>query len=317
MRPVGVVASNGSGWLAGRLRGPGAALRSRLPGSESVGRAGCQANAGSCVTVVTLARKRSQFPKTTPQADQAGLPRPPRVRHRGLRGDPQPGRRGRARRRPSASTAPPASSPSRSRTGPRPGSRARSRRRARPGFEPVVRLAGGRAAAFHEGTLAFAWATPAERPVAGTRERFERLAGIVAAALRGLGVDARVGEIPGEYCPGAWSVNARGRTKLAGIGQRLIARRRPRRRGGRRRRLGAAARGARAGLRGARARLGPGDRRQRRGRGPGNDARRRRGGDRRRARARVRARRRRARPGDAGARPRARGPATRRCHDLR
>ena len=91
------------------------------------------------------------------------------------------------------------------------------------GFEPVVRLAGGRAAVFHEGTLALAWATPAERPVAGTRERFERLPDILVRALRALGVDARVGEVPGEYCPGAWSVNARGRTKLAGIGQRLIS----------------------------------------------------------------------------------------------
>jgi hypothetical protein len=36
-------------------------------------------------------------------------------------------------------------------------------------------------------------------------------------------VDARVGEVAGEYCPGAWSVNARGRTKRGGIGQRLIA----------------------------------------------------------------------------------------------
>ena len=90
------------------------------------------------------------------------------------------------------------------------------------GFEPVVRLAGGRAAAFHEGTLAFAWASPAARPVADTHQRFELIAGIVAAALRGLGVDARVGEVPGEYCPGAWSVNARGAVKLAGIGQRLI-----------------------------------------------------------------------------------------------
>jgi octanoyl-[GcvH]:protein N-octanoyltransferase len=45
----------------------------------------------------------------------------------------------------------------------------------------------------------------------------------VARALRRLGADARVGEVPREYCPGAWSVNARGRTKLAGIGQRLIA----------------------------------------------------------------------------------------------
>ena len=43
------------------------------------------------------------------------------------------------------------------------------------------------------------------------------------AALARLGVDARVGEVPGEYCPGAFSVNARGRTKLAGVGQRLIS----------------------------------------------------------------------------------------------
>jgi lipoate-protein ligase A len=90
-------------------------------------------------------------------------------------------------------------------------------------FEPVVRLAGGRAAAFHEGTLALAWASPADRPVAGTRERFELVAGVVTEALRGLGADARIGEVPGEYCPGAWSVNAGGRVKLAGIGQRLIA----------------------------------------------------------------------------------------------
>ena len=91
------------------------------------------------------------------------------------------------------------------------------------GFEPVVRLAGGRAAAFHEGTLALAWASPAARPVEETRARFERVAGIVADALRALGADARVGEIPGEYCPGAWSINAAGRMKLAGIGQRLIS----------------------------------------------------------------------------------------------
>jgi len=90
-------------------------------------------------------------------------------------------------------------------------------------FEPVVRLAGGRAAAFHEGTLALAWATRADRPVEGTRERFEWLATLLARALEQLGVDAQVGEVEGEYCPGAWSVNARGRVKLAGIGQRLIA----------------------------------------------------------------------------------------------
>ena len=45
---------------------------------------------------------------------------------------------------------------------------------------------------------------------------------MITGALRGLGVDARVGEVPGEYCPGAYSVNARGAAKLAGIGQRMI-----------------------------------------------------------------------------------------------
>jgi octanoyl-[GcvH]:protein N-octanoyltransferase len=91
------------------------------------------------------------------------------------------------------------------------------------GFEPVLRLAGGRAAVFHEGTLALARATPASYPARTTRERFEEVAGTITAALRRLGVDARIGEVPGEYCPGGWSVNARGEVKLAGIGQRLIA----------------------------------------------------------------------------------------------
>lgn len=91
------------------------------------------------------------------------------------------------------------------------------------GFEPVVRLAGGRAALFHEGSLAFAWSSPAARPTSGTRERFALIAEVVATALCRLGVDARIGEIAGEYCPGAWSVNARGRLKLVGIGQRIVA----------------------------------------------------------------------------------------------
>jgi lipoate-protein ligase A len=46
---------------------------------------------------------------------------------------------------------------------------------------------------------------------------------LIAGALRRLGVDAHVGEVPGEYCPGRWSVNACGARKLAGIGQRVIS----------------------------------------------------------------------------------------------
>jgi lipoate-protein ligase A len=54
--------------------------------------------------------------------------------------------------------------------------------------------------------------------------RFQELAQIVAGALRSLGVDARIGEVPGEYCPGAHSVNAGGKTKLMGVGQRIVQR---------------------------------------------------------------------------------------------
>lgn len=91
------------------------------------------------------------------------------------------------------------------------------------GFEPVIRLAGGRAAVYHEETLALSWAVPDPQPSARTEARFQELAELLQRALADLGADARVGEVPGEYCPGTWSINARGRTKLAGTGQRLIA----------------------------------------------------------------------------------------------
>ena len=90
-------------------------------------------------------------------------------------------------------------------------------------YEPIERMAGGRAAVFHEGTLAFSRASRETSLRAGTERRFAEMAETIAAALRRLGVDARVGEVPGEYCPGEWSVNWAGRTKLAGIGQRVVA----------------------------------------------------------------------------------------------
>jgi octanoyl-[GcvH]:protein N-octanoyltransferase len=90
------------------------------------------------------------------------------------------------------------------------------------GFEAVLRMAGGRAAVFHEGTLVLAHAVPDPDPPSGIHERFRITADLVAHALRRLGVDARVGEVPCEYCPGAYSVNARGERKLAGMGQRLV-----------------------------------------------------------------------------------------------
>ena len=92
------------------------------------------------------------------------------------------------------------------------------------GFDVVERLAGGRAAVFHGGTIAFSWIVPDPVPRLRIRERFVWLSSRVAGALRSLGVDARVGEVPGEYCPGEFSVNARGAVKVMGVGQRLVLR---------------------------------------------------------------------------------------------
>lgn len=90
------------------------------------------------------------------------------------------------------------------------------------GFEPVVRLAGGHAAAFLSSSLAFAWATPDPDASLRIRPRFMRLANWIASALGRLGLDARVGELAGEYCPGEFSVNVGGRIKVMGVGQRVI-----------------------------------------------------------------------------------------------
>jgi lipoate-protein ligase A len=90
------------------------------------------------------------------------------------------------------------------------------------GFEAVKRLAGGRAAVFHQQTVAFAWAQRNPDPWPGTHDRFRAVAASIERALLSLGVDARTGEVPGEYCPGDYSINARGETKIAGLGQRII-----------------------------------------------------------------------------------------------
>lgn len=90
------------------------------------------------------------------------------------------------------------------------------------GFEAIERLAGGRAAVFHDATLHFGHAVREAEPRLRVTQRFEATAELVARSFERLGVDARVGEIAGEYCPGEHSVNARGATKLMGLGQRVI-----------------------------------------------------------------------------------------------
>jgi octanoyl-[GcvH]:protein N-octanoyltransferase len=97
------------------------------------------------------------------------------------------------------------------------------------GFEPLVRKAGGRAAAYHEGTLVIDHLEPSTDAIAGAKGRFSFFGGLLAEALRSAGVDAAVGEIPGEYCPGEFSVHGQDpehparRIKLIGTAQRVVA----------------------------------------------------------------------------------------------
>jgi lipoate-protein ligase A len=90
------------------------------------------------------------------------------------------------------------------------------------GFPGVFRLAGGHAALFHSQCLAFAWAMPATKSHQGIRSRFELVSQWIQRGLARAGVPAQVGEVPGEYCPGEYSVNALGKKKLMGVGQRVI-----------------------------------------------------------------------------------------------
>jgi lipoate-protein ligase A len=90
------------------------------------------------------------------------------------------------------------------------------------GFEPVLRTPGGHAAAYHHGSVLVELVGADPDPIPGMRARFADMAERLAEALRALGIDARVGEVPRAYCPGEYSVNAEGRVKLAGIAQRIV-----------------------------------------------------------------------------------------------
>ncbi|GGJ65772.1 lipoate--protein ligase family protein [Glutamicibacter ardleyensis] len=99
------------------------------------------------------------------------------------------------------------------------------------GFAPLVRKAGGRAAAYHRGTLIVDHIEPHSEAIIGQQQRFKVFADLYARAFRKLHVDAHVGPIDGEYCPGDYSVHgvpaadskAVSAVKLIGTAQRVIS----------------------------------------------------------------------------------------------
>lgn len=108
------------------------------------------------------------------------------------------------------------------------------------GFVPLVRKAGGRAAAYHRGCLIIDHIEPAADAIAQTKQRFSAFGRLLARALQNVGVDAAVGEIAGEYCAGEFSIHgvpavrnaangrpaehsAAGAVKLVGTAQRVVS----------------------------------------------------------------------------------------------
>ena len=119
----------------------------------------------------------------------------------------------------------------------RPGFPAAAQACRRAGFTPVVRPTGGRAVACTPNALvldhvhrAAAASEGSSNPAGGfsgagftgMEHRFETFGAMLAEVLGDVGIDARVGEVPGEFCPGAHSVNARGTVKLIGTAQRVV-----------------------------------------------------------------------------------------------
>ncbi|MCW3046525.1 MAG: lipoate--protein ligase family protein [Solirubrobacterales bacterium] len=90
------------------------------------------------------------------------------------------------------------------------------------GFTPLLRDAGGLAAPYDEQSVIVDRFSVEPDIAEGVRERFDAMAAAVADVVRGLGLDARVGAVPGEYCPGEHSVNIAGALKVAGAAQRVV-----------------------------------------------------------------------------------------------
>ena len=85
----------------------------------------------------------------------------------------------------------------------------------------MLREGGGHAVVYDQRSVVIEEWTPNAEIVTGIQERFDAGTARIAEALRSLGLDPAVGELPGEYCAGAHSVSLEG-IKVAGTAQRVV-----------------------------------------------------------------------------------------------
>jgi octanoyl-[GcvH]:protein N-octanoyltransferase len=92
------------------------------------------------------------------------------------------------------------------------------------GRTPIVRLAGGNAAAYDQNCLIVEIIRGVEQVIGDLDNRFQEMASLLSHATALAGVPLELGELPGEYCPGRYSLHLPGGPKVAGIAQRVIQR---------------------------------------------------------------------------------------------
>jgi lipoate-protein ligase A len=90
------------------------------------------------------------------------------------------------------------------------------------GRTPVIRLAGGHAAPYDPDCVVVEIVRREATMLGGIDERYGALSELLREALAGHGVEVEIGERPGEYCPGRFSLHLAGGPKVAGIAQRII-----------------------------------------------------------------------------------------------
>lgn len=84
----------------------------------------------------------------------------------------------------------------------------------------MLRVSGGHAVVVGPGSFCVGVAEQAAT-FEGTQARYERLTAALIGAFKAVGVESEQGELPGEWCPGTWSIRTGG-VKLAGLAQRAV-----------------------------------------------------------------------------------------------
>jgi lipoate-protein ligase A len=91
------------------------------------------------------------------------------------------------------------------------------------GYTPLLRHAGGHAVVYDDDSIIIEVIQPeADHLVGNVEARFTELSALITAALRQLGVELELGELPNEYCPGRFSLHLPDGPKVAGLAQRII-----------------------------------------------------------------------------------------------